>query len=269
MHPVIQHGRGKHLILRILLLLQLHGRVQIDHQLQLQAVVQSRQAEIPAARFIVDDLHIHPVPAGRALLRRLPPGIHPVDPAPQTQLFLSGQGDVHRIQILQHGKGHFKMLRRKGSLFQLVLEGRNGALQDPLHAGDQMPVPGAVKQDRAAVGSREGLHRLFHQRFSFLLRKVEPGIALFLQLFSEDLQNAVEQISHIHRLEAVVLPLLQIQAVLQKMRVGAGGVLLQPADASQKGASEQGQGRRLSKRLLPVRPEGGAHHAPAPLRRFR
>ena len=81
MNPVVEHGRRNHLVLRMFLLLQLHGRVQIDHQLKLQAVVQGRQAEIPAARFIIDDLHINPVLSGRTVLPRLPPGVHPVDPA--------------------------------------------------------------------------------------------------------------------------------------------------------------------------------------------
>ena len=160
------------------------------------------------------------------------------------------------------------MLRRKGSLFQLILQGGNGPLQNPLHPGDQITVSGAVKEDGAAVGSREGLHRLLHQHFSHFLREIEPGIALLLQPVSEDLQHPVEEISHVHRLKAVVLPFLQIQTVLQKMGVGAGRILLQTADASQKGASKQGQGRRLAERLLLISIEGGAHHLVRPLRRL-
>ena len=99
---------------------QFHGRVQIDHQLQLQAVIQRRQREIPAAGFIIHHFDID--------VLFVLPHVHPVNTPFQSHLFLFGKSHADRIQLLQHRKGNFELFRHKAPLFQLILHGCHRSL---------------------------------------------------------------------------------------------------------------------------------------------
>ena len=187
---------------------------------------------------------------------------------PRKRSFSSGEGNVHRFQLLQHGKRHLKLLRPEGSFFQLVLQGGHGPLQNPLQAGDNILVARIVKKHRFSVGDRIGLHRLLYQAIPLFLGKIEPAPALFLQFFPENLQHAVEQVAHVHRLKAVALPFLKHQPILQEVGIGAGGILLQPADASKQGTAKQRQRRLSGQRSVPVAVESFFPHLLRPVLRF-
>ena len=57
---IIYAGRN-HFFVRVQALLQLHDRIQIDHQLQLQSIIDRTKLQRPATGFIINDLHIDAV----------------------------------------------------------------------------------------------------------------------------------------------------------------------------------------------------------------
>src|SRR5699024_6979646 len=56
----------------------------------------------------------------------------------------------------------------------------------------------------------------------------------------------MEQISHVHSLQLVLLALHELQPVFQEMRVGAGRILLQTGHAALEKGTVKGSGRRPS-----------------------
>ena len=77
---IIIDARGLHRQLRMLLLLQLHSRIQIDHQLELQPAVQRLQVQSSLAGLVIDHPHIE-------LSLRFT-DVQPVDAPPETDLLL-------------------------------------------------------------------------------------------------------------------------------------------------------------------------------------
>ncbi len=219
---IVQHRRRNDFFIRMLLPLHLHRRIHIDYQLQLQPIIERRQIELPAAGFIIYDLHVD------GILRLT--GVHPVNAAPQPHPFLLIQRNIQGLQILDHGKGHLELLRHKSALPELSLQRQHRPLKNPGHPPDQMPVAGTAVQDRLPVRSRISLDRFRNHLLRRILRKVKPAVAMLFQLPGKKLQDAVENIPHIHIPEAVFIPFSKRQPILQEMPVSAGRIPLQPAD---------------------------------------
>ena len=226
---IVQHRRRDDLLVRVLFLLRFDRRVHIDHQLKLQTIIERRQIKLPAAGFVVDHLHVDLVPALT--------GVDPVDPAAQVHLFLLAQRNIQRIQILQHGEGHLELLRHESAFLKLFLERSHRPVQDPHDPLQQMPVPRAAVQDRMTVADRILFQRLVDHRRRVLLREIKPGIPPLAQPAGKDFQHAVKNISHIHIFKGKFAPLLQRKPILQKVRVGARCIALQPAHAVLQHAS--------------------------------
>ena len=69
----------------------------------------------------------------------------------------------------------------------------------------------------------------------------------------------MEEISHIHRLQPVLLTLQKFQPVAQEMGISAGGVLLHPGNASLEDGTVEGPGGSLPDALFLVGVKGALH----------
>ncbi len=165
---IIQKRCRHDLLVRMLLRLQLHGRIHIHHQLQLQPIIQRRQVKLSVARFIINDLHIHML----AILRR----VDPVDPPPKAHLFLRRQSHIDTFQIICIMKGHLVGIRRKLSLFQLFLQGQHRSGQHPAHSGNSILIPGTAVQNGLPILRRVSLQCLLYLRLPELSGKIKPGV---------------------------------------------------------------------------------------------
>ena len=75
---------------------------------------------------------------------------------------------------------------------------------------------------------------------------------MFRQFIRKNCQNAMENISHVHILELIFPALFQGQAILQKVRIGAGCILFQTADAVLQNSAVKRCRHLFGKRTLPI-----------------
>ncbi len=161
LYIIVENARGHHFFPRMAALRQFHYRVHIDHQLQLQPVVHRGQIELRRAGFIIDDLHIDPLP----VLAQ----IEPVNASPQMQCFLVGELDLHGLQIVNGGKGHLVSRRFKIAFAQLLRQRPDGALRHPLDPRGHVLIARRTFEDRIAIFLRHAGDTFPHQSLPLLV----------------------------------------------------------------------------------------------------
>ena len=174
----------------MLFCLQFERRIHINHQLQLQPVIQIQQGKCSVARFVINDLYIH-------LIVRLT-GIHTVNPAPQTHLFLLCQLKADCLQMIGLRKRHLKITRRKTPLLHLDRERPHRAPDRVFHARQQIAVLRLVECAHIRTARNRVIHALLNPRLTRLFGQIVPGIRRPADALRKMPQRVMIDISHIH-----------------------------------------------------------------------
>ena len=123
-------------------------------------------------------------------------------------------------------------------------------MSDPLHALHHISVRRLLRQSFFRTVFQCPIQCLFHPLCPLFFRHMEPAILTFLHRIGEIFQRIMKDISHVHSLKAIGLPLLKPQSILQKMCIRAGCKLFQSGDTSFQKGSIECSGRRLSNRIF-------------------
>ena len=111
----------------------LQGRRHVEHQLDLQAMVEAGQIQLLIAGLIIHYLDIDPL--------RRPHAVYPVNLAAKLQLLSFSQLKAHRRQLVPWTEGHLKFLRHKVTACHLLSQCPNAAAQDRFHPPDHLRLP--------------------------------------------------------------------------------------------------------------------------------
>ena len=248
---VVKDSRRNHLVFGILPLQQLLSRIHVDHQLQLKTIVEGGQVEMGAAGFVVDDFYIE--------LFVLPAQVQTVDAPSQPQLLPLSQGNPHGPQIVRGGERHLKAHGGEISPLYLLAQCPDGPLRHLLHPSGQVGIAGTAHENGIAVLLHHLADAGLCQLIPLLIGKGPPVPLLLLHLPEAQIDGLMEQISHIHRLQAVLLALQKFQPVAQEMGVGAGGVLFHPGHASLEDGTIECLGGGLSDAFFLIGVKGAIH----------
>ena len=97
-------------------------------------------------------------------------------------------------------------------------------------AHDHILIAGSTVEYRISVVFDTFLHTLLDHGISLHLFQFRPRHPLFLRLSCKPLHGLMGNISQIHRLKLISLPIRKMQSISQKMRIGTGREPLHPCN---------------------------------------
>ena len=154
--------------------------------------------------------------------------IQPVNPPLQLELFVLGQPDPHGLRSSMAEKDTSKPAGTKSPFFTLLCQSQMVRSVIPFHPAGQIGIAGRAFHNGIPILACHLLHTFPYQSLSLSLRNPFPVQLPALDRLKAQVNGLVEQISHIHCLQPVFLPLHKLQAEFQKMGIGTGSELLQP-----------------------------------------
>ena len=183
------------------ILLHLKCTVQIDHQLQLQSMIQGHQVKGGISGLIVNDTDIQ-----FAILSRH--GIHTVDAAAL--------------------KYHLEPFWLKLPGFQLLLHCPHRSSHNSLGPLDHIFISGTAFEDGISIICGHSLHTAIHNVISLFLGKRGPLQAFPLHFQCKPFQYLMHHISTVHGFKFVFRTGGEQKAILKEMSKGTGRKAFQP-----------------------------------------